>query len=79
MYEELNEELKKEIIKIAVDKLKDPWQNLTVKDVAEDLKMGENKANEIFKRKDFPSVNIGKTKTISSVAYALWKLNKRVE
>lgn len=79
MYEELNEELKKEIIKVAVDKLKDPWQNLTVKDVAEDLKMGENKANEIFKRKDFPSVNIGKTKTISSVAYALWKLNKRVE
>ena len=79
MYEELNEELKKEIIKVAVDKLKDPWENLTVKDVAEDLKMGENKANEIFKRKDFPSVNIGKTKTISSVAYALWKLNKRVE
>lgn len=79
MYEELNEELKKEIIKVAVDKLKDPWENLTVKDVAEDLKMGENKANEIFKRKDFPSVNIGKTKTVSSVAYALWKLNKRVE
>lgn len=73
------EELKKEIIKVAVDKLKDPWENLTVKDVAEDLKMGENKANEIFKRKDFPSVNIGKTKTVSSVAYALWKLNKRVE
>lgn len=79
MYEELNEELKKEIIKVAVDKLKAPWENLTVKDVAEDLKMGENKANEIFKRKDFPSVNIGKTKTISSVAYALWKLNKRIE
>lgn len=79
MYEELNEELKKEIIKVAVDKLKDPWENLTVKDVAEDLKMGENKANEIFKRKDFPSVNIGKTKTVSSVAYALWKLNKWVE
>lgn len=79
MYEELSEELKKEIIKVAVDKLEDPWQNLTVKDVAEDLKMGENKANEIFKRKDFPSVNIGKTKTVSSVAYALWKLNKRVE
>lgn len=79
MYEELNEELKKEIIKVAVDKIKDPWENLTVKDVAEDLKMGENKANEIFKRKDFPSVNIGKTKTVSSVAYALWKLNKWVE
>lgn len=79
MYEELNEKLKKEIIKVAIDKLEDPWKNLTVKDVAEDLKMGKNKANEIFRRKDFPSVNIGKTKTISSVAYAIWKLNKIVE
>lgn len=79
MYEELNEKLKKEIIKVAIDKLEDPWKNLTVKDVAEDLKMGENKANEIFRRKYFPSVNIGKTKTISFVAYAIWKLNKRVE
>lgn len=61
MYEELNEELKK-IIKVAIDKLKYPQRNLTVKDVVEDLKMRENKANEIFRRKDFSSVNIGKTK-----------------
>lgn len=74
-----NEELKKEIIKVAVDKLKNPWDNLTVKDVAKDLKMGENKTNELFRRKDFPSINIGKTKTISAIAYALWKLEKREE
>ena len=74
-----NEELKKEIIKLAVDKLKNPWDNLTVKDVAKDLKMGENKTNELFRRKDFPSINIGKTKTISAIAYALWKLEKREE
>lgn len=74
-----NEELKREIIKIAVEKLSNPWDNLTVKDVAKDLKMGENKTNELFKRKDFPSINIGKTKTISVIAYALWKLEKREE
>ena len=64
-------------IKNAVAKLDEPWKNLTVKDVAKDLKMGENLANELFKRKDFPSVNIGKTKTISKIAYELWKLEKR--
>ena len=68
---------KKELIKNAVAKLDEPWKNLTVKDVAKDLKMGENLANELFKRKDFPSVNIGKTKTISKIAYELWKLEKR--
>ena len=77
MYNEYKEELKSEIIKIAVDKLNNPWDNLTVKDVAKDLKMGENKTNELFRRKDFPSINIGKTKTISAIAYALWKLEKR--
>lgn len=79
MFENLNEEIKKEIIKKAVDKLDDPWKNLTVKDVAKDLKMGENKTNELFNRSDFPSVNIGKTKTVSAIAYALWKLDKRTE
>lgn len=69
--------LKQELIKNAVAKLDEPWKNLTVKDVAKDLKMGENLANELFKRKDFPSVNIGKTKTISKIAHELWKLEKR--
>lgn len=73
------EEIKKELMKKAVEKLDEPWKNLTVKDVAKDLKMGENKTNELFKRKDFPSINIGKTKTISAIAYALWKLEKREE
>lgn len=73
------EEVKKELIKKAIEMLNDPWKNLTVKDVAKDLRMGENKTNELFKRKDFPSINIGKTKTISNIAYSLWKLEKREE
>ena len=32
--------LKQELIKNAVAKLDEPWKNLTVKDVAKDLKMG---------------------------------------
>lgn len=79
MFSELNDEFKKEIIKVSIEKLGDPWKNLTVKDVANDLKMGENKTNELFKRNDFPSINIGKTKTVSAIAYALWKLEKREE
>lgn len=73
------EEVKKELIKKAIERIEEPWKNLTVKDVAKDLRMGENKTNELFKRKDFPSINIGKTKTISNIAYSLWKLEKREE
>ena len=55
------------------------FDNLTTKEVAKDLKLGMNKANDVFRREDFPSVNIGKTKTISVLAYFLWKLDKREE
>ena len=63
----------------AVKKIQNPFINLTVHDIAKDLKIGENMSYTIFKREDFPSINIGKTKTISAIAYALWKLEKREE
>lgn len=65
------------LIKEAIKTLGNPFRNITVKDVAEDLKMGENLTNELFKRKDFPSVNIGKTKTVTLLAYLLWKMKKQ--
>lgn len=74
----MKEELKQELIKEAINKLDNPLKNLTVKDVSRDLKMRENLTNELFKRADFPSINIGKTKTITAIAYALWKLEKRM-
>lgn len=40
MYEDLNQELKKELVKEAIKNLEDPWKMLTVKDVAKDLYMG---------------------------------------
>lgn len=71
-YEEL-------LVKEAIKSINDPFKNLTVKDVAKDLKMGENLTNQLFKRKDFPSVNIGKQKTVTLLAYILWKMQKQEE
>jgi len=56
---------------------KDPFSNITVKDVAKDLLCSERTANDIFRRADFPSINIGKTKTITRLAYLLWKMERR--
>ena len=53
MNESFSEELKKELVKQAIKSLDDPFKMLTVKDVAKDLYMGENKTNEIFNRADF--------------------------
>ena len=69
--------LTNEYLKYAIEKIDNPFRNLTVKDVAEDLKMGEAMTNELFRRDDFPSVNIGKTKTITLLAYLRWKMERR--
>ena len=61
----------------AIKRLKNPFRNLTVSEVAKDLKMGENLANQLFKRNDLPSVNIGKTKTVTLLAYLLWKMERK--
>ena len=69
--------VKELMIMKSVEKIKAPFKNLTVEDVAKDLKMGENLTNQLFRREDFPSVNIGKTKTVTLLAYLLWKMEKR--
>ena len=73
----MDTETKERILRVAIKNIDNPWRNLTVKDVAQDLMMGENLANLLFKREDFPSVNIGKTKTVTLLAYLLWKMEKR--
>lgn len=62
----------------AIRKIQDPFINLTVQDIAKDLKIGENMAYAVFKRNDFPSINIGRCWKISLIAYLLWKTQKRV-
>ena len=52
----------------------------TIETILEELsnkKVGENTANSIFKREDFPSVNIGKTKTVTLNSYLIWKSERR--
>ena len=66
------------IIIECVRKIHNPFINISVKDVARDLQVGENMAYEIFRREDFPSVNIGRKWKISLIAYLLWKTQKRV-
>ena len=61
----------------AIKKVENPFINLTVQDVAKDLKIGENMAYSIFKRTDFPSVNIGRFWKISLISYLIWKTQKR--
>ena len=64
-------------IELSIEKYGDSLRNLTVAEVAKDLKMGENLANQLFRRPDFPAVNIGKTKTVCALAYTLWKMQHR--
>ncbi len=61
-----------------IRRVQNPFINITVQDVARDLQVGENMAYEIFRRDDFPSVNIGRKWKISLIAYLLWKTQKRV-
>jgi len=66
------------IILETIKRLKNPFYNLSVKQVAQDLQIGENLAYEVFKREDFPSINIGRKWKISLIAYLIWKTQKRV-
>lgn len=61
-----------------VRRLKNPFRMINVKDVMKDLNVCETVAYRIFRRSDFPSVNIGKNKQIMLIAYLVWKMNRRV-
>ena len=68
----------KEIMTIeAIKKINNPFRNWTVQEVMKDLRVSEATANAIFKRSDFPSVNIGKTKTVTLLAYLIWKMERK--
>ena len=61
----------------AMKKVKEPFKSLTVEDIMKDLKLGIVKAYEIFNREDFPSINVGKTKTVTMLAYLIWKMKRQ--
>lgn len=61
----------------AMKKVKDPFKSLTVEDIMKDLKVGQVTAYEIFKRDDFPAITVGKTKTVTTLAYLIWKMKQQ--
>lgn len=69
--------LKEIMMSEAIKKVNNPFRNWTVQEVMRDLKVSEATANAIFKRSDFPSVNIGKTKTVTLLAYLIWKMERK--
>lgn len=72
------ENCQEKILLESIKRLKNPFINISVQDVAQDLKIGENMAYAIFKREDFPSINIGRCWKICLISYILWKTQKRV-
>lgn len=55
-----------------------PFTNMKVKDVATDLGMNQNNANDLFRRKDFPAITFTKPKQICWLSYLLWKMERRI-
>lgn len=60
-----------------LNKLQDPFITLTAKEVSKDLHIGINQAYDLFKQDDFPTITIGKRKTVTLASYLLWKTSKR--
>lgn len=69
--------INEQIILSYITKLKNPFLTLSVQDVSKDLHIGINQAYDLFKQYDFPSINIGKRKTVTLAAYLLWKMSKK--
>lgn len=67
--------------RMAIDtirRVKNPFRMISVKDVMNDLKVCETIAYRIFKRDDFPSINIGKSNQVMLLPYLIWKMSKHV-
>lgn len=70
-------QMQEQIIINYLSKLQNPFATLSVQDVSKDLHIGINQAYELFKQEDFPTINIGKRKTVTIAAYLLWKMSKK--
>lgn len=70
-------QMQEQIIINYLSKLQNPFATLSVQDVSKDLHIGINQAYELFKQNDFPTITIGKRKTVTLAAYLLWKMSKK--
>lgn len=71
------ENLREQIVINYLNKTSNPFAILSVQDVSKDLHIGINQTYDLFKQKEFPSINIGKRKVITLATYLLWKMNKK--
>lgn len=52
-------------------------KTFTVEDIMQILKIGRNRAYDIFKREDFPAILIGRKYVIEQNAFYMWLQNRR--
>ncbi len=62
----------------SIKKLRNPFMMIDVVTVMKDLHICKSIAYRLFQRKDFPSINIGKSNQIMLLPYMIWKMQKRV-
>ena len=72
-----NQNMNKQVVLNYLNKVSNLFTILSAKDVSKDLHIGINQAYDLFKQEDFPTICIGKRKTVTLAAYLLWKMNKR--
>ena len=60
-----------------LNRITNPFVILSVQDVSKDLHIGINQAYDLFKQNDFPTICIGKRKTVTLAAYLLWKMSTK--
>lgn len=72
-----NQNMNEQVVLNYLNKVSNPFTILSAKDISKDLHIGINQAYDLFKQEDFPTINIGKRKTVTLAAYLLWKMNKR--
>ena len=69
--------LKEQIVMDYLSRLENPFILLSARDISKDLHIGINQAYDLLKQDDFPTLAIGKKKTVTIAAYLLWKISKK--
>lgn len=69
--------LKEQIVMDYLSRLENPFILLSARDISKDLHIGINQAYDLLKQDDFPTLVIGKKKTVTIAAYLLWKMSKK--
>lgn len=74
--EKLN--IDEKIVLLCIENLDNPFAMLDLNDVAKDLNISNSLAYKLFRREDFPAINVGKKNQIMVLPYILWKIKRQV-